>query len=318
MVPLESESTEVTGSSSSAARTERGKTGSEGAAAPIAALSKLAFQDAVLELETTVRNAQDRSSAAVFQFWQSAEKYLGKEVEIEDPAVRGLFGLHVVMVEELLQRVRSQVEATLAAVDIWSQPSLGIVASGLRAVCEPLGDEQLVAAVCGDIVDADRGSEVAQARLRARLQEEVCGRVDERLREHDALREAIRDRQRWRGCSAAARRDVARFRKGSAAGESGLPALMGEPHTTPLEQAEARLADADRQGAEVDTRVLADLSRLGGESVDAVRLPWAALVQIQADFYTAQQSVWSSLGQSCGELVDSVGGGVNNVRAPPG
>merc|ERR1711974_57097 len=104
----------------------------------------------------------------------------------------------------------------------------------------------------------------------------------------------------WHGFASAARRDVARLRKG-AVGESGLPALTGHTHAGPLEQAEIKLHEAMQRLAELDERLLGKCTELA--SVDAVRLPWAALVQIQAEFFTAQQSIWAPLADSLEEFV---------------
>eukprot|EP00439_Symbiodinium_sp_Y106_P068806 s525_g11.t1 len=88
-----------------------------GAAAPIVKLSRLALKDALLELEIVARKTRDASSAAVLQLFQSAEKRLGVEVDIPDPAQRNLFQIHVLAVEELLSQVRSQAMATLEVPD---------------------------------------------------------------------------------------------------------------------------------------------------------------------------------------------------------
>merc|ERR1712039_741842 len=120
--------------------------------------------------------------------------------------------------------------------------------------------------------------------------------------EHAKIRASVRERQRWHGLASAARRDVARLRKG-AVGESGLPALTGQAHAGPIEQAEIRLHEAMQRLAELDERLLGIFTEL--ESVDAVRLPWAALVQIQAEFFTAQQSTWAPLADAFEEFVSS-------------
>ncbi|CAJ1347524.1 unnamed protein product, partial [Effrenium voratum] len=113
-----------------------------GAAAPITKLSRLALKDALLELEIAARKTRDASSSAVLQLFQSAEKRFGLEVEIPDPALRNLFQLHVLAVEELLAQVRSQALATLEAIELWSLPPLGRAAPALRVLsdCE-LGDD---------------------------------------------------------------------------------------------------------------------------------------------------------------------------------
>ena len=51
-----------------------------GASAPISTLSRLAFKDALLELEVAARKTREASSQAMQKLFQSAEKSLGVEV----------------------------------------------------------------------------------------------------------------------------------------------------------------------------------------------------------------------------------------------
>lgn len=278
---------------------------SSGPAAPIVDLAKLAFKDAVLELETKVRSASNVSSGAALQVWQSAEKRLGLEVTIEDPAMRALFDLHVVAVEELCQRVRSHAKATSAAVEAWSSPPLWGLAAELRLL-SPQGDES-AKALGSELGDADQATAAARQRLMARIQTEVNTVIDVRIYRHNDVRAAVRERHLRGGVAAAARRDVARLRKASS-GESGLLSLGGQSSVSPLEQAEERLQGATLAIAKLDEQVLTSLFELGSASVDAVRRPWAALLQIQAEFYTAQQSIWTPLSQSFDEFSAEAGG----------
>ena len=80
----------------------------EGASAPITTLSRLAFKDALLELQVTARKTREASFEVLQRLFQSAERRLGVEVEIEDPAIRSLFQVHVLAVEELLQQARKR------------------------------------------------------------------------------------------------------------------------------------------------------------------------------------------------------------------
>lgn len=258
-------------------------------------LSKLAFKDALLELEATVRKTRDVSSAAVLQLWQVAEKRLGVEVDIEDPALRGLFGLQVVAVEELCNRVRAQAEVTFAAVEMWSQPQLALTAAGMRLLSDSeSGDDSVLGqAVGADLADADATTAKVRARLSARIQSEVFDEIDVRLKEHDEIREAVRDRQRWSNFAVAARRDVAWLRKESP-GSSGLLALSLRS-CGPLEEAEIRLREASEHVANLDSMLLTRLTELREDSVAVVRRPWAALVQIQSEFFMAQQAIWVPL-----------------------
>merc|ERR1719412_1249158 len=134
MVPLEAEPAE---GHEGAHRTPSKR--SNGAAAPIAELSRLALKDAVLELGAGARKTWDVSSAAVLQLWQVAEKRLGVEVDIEDPAIEGLFALHVLAVEDLCSRVRAQADATLAAIEVWNQPQLSNASDGFKFIATANG-----------------------------------------------------------------------------------------------------------------------------------------------------------------------------------
>jgi len=291
MVPLEAEPPD--GNGDAAANAAASPT--EGAAAPISVLSKLAFKDALLELEATVRKTRDVSSAAVFQLWQVAEKRLGVEVDIEDPALRGLFGLHVLAVEELCSRVRDQAEVTFAAVEMWSQPNLLLTAAGMRLLSDSEGgdDSVLGQAISADLADADAATSKIRARLSARIQSEVFDAIEVRLAQHAEIREDVRDRQRWGNFAIAARRDVAWLRKGSP-GSSGLLNLSLRS-SGPLEEAEVRLREASERVADLDSRLLTHLTELRDDSVAAVRRPWASLVQIQSEFFMAQQALWVPL-----------------------
>jgi len=261
--------------------------------APISALSKLALKEAMLEFEATVRKTRDASSAAALLLWHSAERRLGLEVDIDDPALRGLFSVHVLAVEDLLSRVRSQAEASLAAVGIWSQPPLGAVCSGLRLLgSEGKGDADLGEAG-SDLIEADAAMGEASSRFTERLGREVFAVIDERLALHGEVREDVRERQRWRSSAAASLKDVAWLRKGSKG--SGLRALSGRSSSSVLEDSEGKLLETMQMNADFDERLLQRLTNLQAESVDAVRRPWAALLQIQAEYFMAQQAIWAPL-----------------------
>jgi len=279
----------------------RGTTGAatKGAAAPIAELSKMAMKDAMLELEAKVRSMQDFSLSAVLQARQTAAQHLGMEVNLEDPALRGLFDLHVVAVEELFARVRAHAEATLAAADAWSQPPMQSVACEFKLLSTPQAHG--ITALADELSEAAGTTAGARERLASRIKAEVYGTIDERCKVHGDLRAAVRERQRWGNDAAAARRDFARLRKGSA-GESGLLALSGNSSAAPVEQAQERMRQATLAMVKADERLLTSFIELGTASVDAVRRPWAALMQIQAEYYTAQQSIWAPLAQSFEEF----------------
>jgi len=306
MVPLqemspERDSVKDSGGKQMLAGEVRGTTGaaSKGAAAPIAELYKLAMKDAILELEAKVRSVQDFSLSAVLQARQTAAQHLDMEVNIEDPALRGLFDLHVVAVEELFARVRSHAEATLAASDAWSQPPLQSVACEFKLLSMPQAHG--ITALADELSEAEGSTAGARERLASRIKAEVYGTIDDRCKIHDYLRAAVRERQRWGNDAAAARRDVVRLRKASS-GESGLLALSGDSSAAPLAQAQGRMHQATSSMAKADERLLTSFVELGTASVDAVRRPWAALMQIQAEYYTSQQSIWAPLAQSFEEF----------------
>jgi len=73
---------------------------------------------------------------------------------------------------------------------------------------------------------------------------------------------------------------------------------LGGGTTTSLDEAEVRLKEASGNVASIDARLLERLTTLAEESVEAVRTPWAALVQIQSEFYLAQQASWHPLADS--------------------
>mmetsp|Transcript_47950 Transcript_47950/g.104700 ORF Transcript_47950/g.104700 Transcript_47950/m.104700 type:complete len:316 (-) Transcript_47950:115-1062(-) len=306
MVPLEAEPAGFGGSQDDGDGTRGGSGGvansgaevaESGASAPISVLSRLALKDALIELEATARRTRDVSNSAALQLWHLAEKRLGLEVDIDDPALRGLFGLHVLAVEELCARVRAQAEATFAAVETWCQPQLQTTASGLRLLSDSeRGDgSALGEAVGADLQEAEAATGAARVRLLTRIQSEVYEVMDLRLREHAGIREDVRERQRWHANAVAARRDVAWARKGASGTSSGLRALNLYASNGPVEEAEIRLREAMKYVNQLDERLLTRLMDLQAESVDVVRRPWAALVQIQSEFYMAQQAIWVPL-----------------------
>jgi len=277
-----------------------------GATAPISVLSRLALKDAMLEVEATARRTRDLSSAAVHQLWQSAERNLGLEVDIDDPALRGLFGAHVLAIEELCARLRAQTQSFLTAADAFSQPQLKTSAPGLRLLCDldVVDDASCGEVLEGDLWDADQAMSRAQTQLDVRIQSEVLGVLDARLAAHAVIRDEFRERQRWRAVNERLLRDVARLRKG-ATGSSGLQSLSGRPPSGPLEETEARLQEAMTKAADLDHSVLSKLLELQIGGVEAVQRPWAALLQIQSEYYMAEQVAWAPL---AGAFEESIAG----------
>lgn len=279
MVPLEAEPPDIP-------QTEQG-----GVTAPISVLSKLAMKDAIRELEATVRKTRDISSTAAKHFWLSAEKRLGLEVDISDPALRELFGLHVLAVEDLCGRVRIQAEAALAAAEEFAQVDLGATASLLGPLARADSSSK---ALGSELLDAGRASLEVRGRLERRIQEEVFSVLDQRTRVHAEIREDLRERQHWNTIVERLRRDVAYSKKGSSG--SGIRLLSGRTSASEDEEASARLLEAMQKVGDFDGKVLASLLNLSSQSVDAVRMPWASLLQIQSEYFTAQQAMWAPLG----------------------
>jgi len=281
-----------------------------GAAAPISTLSRLALKDAILELEIAARKTKDASTSAVLQLRQRAEQKLGLEVEIADPAMRSLFEEHVLKVDELLLEVRRQATATLEAVQLWSSPQLKPTAAGLRLLSDcDFGDNSAPGLeITADLDDADAAGAQARERCNARLAAEVFAPLDQRLHGHEQIREAIRQRQRCASFATSARMDVASLRKGEVSG-SGLKALSGSSSLGPLEEAEARLKDDMHKAAALDEQILVQLTELKATSVECVKMPMAALIQIQAEYFMAQQVAWASLGEAFDDY-----GGLASVR----
>mmetsp|Transcript_61935 Transcript_61935/g.119392 ORF Transcript_61935/g.119392 Transcript_61935/m.119392 type:complete len:332 (-) Transcript_61935:8-1003(-) len=291
-------------------------TPNNGVTAPIAELSRLALKDAVLELGAGARKTWDASSAAVFQLWQVAEKRLGVEVDIEDPAIESIFALHVLAVEDLCDRVRAQADATLAAVEVWNQPQLSNASDGFKFIATANGAADDGGNIVAQLQEADEAMAASKAILRSKLQSEVYSVLDQRLKHHDAVRENVRNRKRWRATAATARRDVVRFRKEGNPNRSELRSLSSG-QTDSLEEAENRLQEANEKVAELDIAILTLLTELRESSVDDVRRPWAALIQLQADFYLAQQATWATLEEAFVEFVagDSLAGASSSL--PP-
>lgn len=288
-------------------------TPNNGVTAPIAELSRSALKDAVLELGAGARKTWDASSAAVFQLWQVAEKRLGVEVDIEDPAIESIFALHVLAVEDLCDRVRAQADATLAAVEVWNQPQLSNASDGFKFIATANGAADDGGNIGAQLQKADEAMAASKAILRSKLQSEVYSVLDQRLKHHDAVRENVRNRKRWRATAATARRDVVRFRKEGNPNRSELRSLSSR-QTDSLEEAENRLKEANEKVAELDIAILTLLTELRESSVDDVRRPWAAVTQLQAGLYLAQQATWATLEEALVEFAgDSLAGASSSL-----
>lgn len=108
---------------------------STNATAPISALSRIALQETVAEIAASARQTRAASSVAWHWLRLGAERRLGIEVNIDDPALRELFG-HLLQVEGLLGQVRAQGKALVQGASVLAEGSEGSGASitGVTAV----------------------------------------------------------------------------------------------------------------------------------------------------------------------------------------
>ncbi|CAE7414669.1 smc2 [Symbiodinium sp. CCMP2456] len=172
--------------------------------------------------------------------------------------------------------------------------------------CE-LGDDSAPGLeIASDLREAERAISQARERCLCRLSSEVFAPLDQRLHSHEQVREAIRQRQRLAKFATSARLDVAMLRKGEVS-ETGLRSLSGLGG--PLEEAEARLKGDMQRASELDEQVLLQLTQLQETSIDCIKAPWAALVQIQSEYFMAQQVAWAPLGEAFDDY-----GGLQSVR----
>ncbi|CAE7257943.1 smc2 [Symbiodinium pilosum] len=176
----------------------------------------------------------------------------------------------------------------------------------LLSDCE-LGDDSAVGLeIAADLREGEAAVAQARERCLSRLAAEVLAPLDQRLATHEQVREAVRQRQRLAKFSTSARMDVAMLRKGEVS-ETGLRSLSGLGG--PLEEAEARLKDDMQRASEPDEQVFLQLTQLKATSIDCIKNPWAALVQIQSEYFMAQQVAWAPLGEAFDDY-----GGLQSVR----
>jgi len=272
-------------------------------AGDLGALSKKAGHEMFAEFSASALQTRAASSAAWNWLRQGAERRLGIEVSIEDPALRELFGLHVVAVEDLCGRVRAQAEAVLAAAEEFGHTDFGGTAAWLRPLAggddAADGDAQ---ALENELLDAGRASAIARTRLEGRMRDEVFTALEQRLETHARVREDVRERKTWNTLVDRRREDVAYMRK-SLTG-SGLNPISGRSTSIGSAEVDAKLMEALEKVGELDSRILAGLLEMQADSVDTVRRPWAALLQIQSEYFMAQQAMWAPLGSAFRECVE--------------
>eukprot|EP00747_Dinoflagellata_sp_TGD_P206892 gnl/TRDRNA2_/TRDRNA2_80525_c0_seq1.p1 gnl/TRDRNA2_/TRDRNA2_80525_c0~~gnl/TRDRNA2_/TRDRNA2_80525_c0_seq1.p1 ORF type:complete len:605 (+),score=122.32 gnl/TRDRNA2_/TRDRNA2_80525_c0_seq1:77-1891(+) len=206
-------------------------------AAPIGALSRAAFQDTLAELSAHARQAQTDSTSALRTLRIGAERRLGIEVKIEDPALRELFG-HLLQVEELLLQVRQNGEALANGAEVLADgpprplpanPAAALVSGdgvrggtpqptglmgaaslsdALAAVARSGASEAEVSDAASTVDQAawitlslsPNASEKGSARysMVRRLIEEVFEPIESQLAEHERIRGLLREQQNWR------------------------------------------------------------------------------------------------------------------------
>jgi len=262
-------------------------------------LAKLALKDAINELVVKVHLTGHEALAAAHQVWQAVEQNLAVEVVIDDPALRELFS-HVLAVEEMLRRVRSQAQSILKVGQAIVPPHG--VAAKLRelqdAALEAGGETPGAEILQEDLEDASQAVVEATERLRKRLNSDVFAVVEDRFRIHSVLREDLREGLRWRAVADRKRRDL--VSNSRAISLSGL-------NSAGMNDGDALLREATAHVVAIEEKVLSRLLKLKAESVEAVQAPWRALLQIQAEFFMSQAAVWSPVTGSfveCGVLRD--------------
>lgn len=249
--------------------------------APISTVSRIALQETIAEISASARQTRDASSLAWRWLRLGAERRLGIEVNVDDPALRELFG-HLLQVEGLLGEVRSQayslIQGTSLLAEGHSNGGVGLaglaggaggsstastqgggaqaatlLAESLTLLASRAGTRARLTAsaasdasvgssteggsagstavprgrLCGDapaiVANAvwhtvsmspnasDSGS--ARYRMERRLCEEVFEPVENQLKEHDRLRDCLRERDGWRQQLTQCQREVAKLRK---------------------------------------------------------------------------------------------------------
>jgi hypothetical protein len=267
----------------------------------------LSIRDAITDIVAASQLSRTASRAAVQQVWHAVESSLGVEVAFEDPALRELFAVHVLAVEELCLRIRAQAVSLCAAVDTFARSPFGELIDGLRTMRvvtsapRPPGASasSLPEALETEIGLSSRANVDSVERLRERTQREVIDVIEQRFRTHAALREDVRERERWHTVAQKTRQDLASLRR--------PPVEPGDRvrGVHPTDEAEHRHREALDHVRVIDEQMLATLLDLQASSVDAVKGPWAALLHLQADFFVAQQSTWTPLAdvfEECAEV----------------
>lgn len=256
-----------------------------GATAPIMGLSMLAVQDTFREIGVQARQSTANTQEAIQRMWHSAEKHLGIEVDIEDPALRELFQ-GCLCVENVLGQIRQQAEAlAIASHQMSSAPSTPL-RQGLGDLC---GEES---EVLQSFVKLNAETEATHNHLIQRLRLEVFDRIDRQVQAHQAVRDDARERKRWQTTLDHHRSELTKTKQ-QPFSLSGLRSLDGKDRSKRIEELEQKMAMSMGKVQTLDQSVLERLLELRKNSAESVRWPWAALLQIRAEFFAAQAKQWS-------------------------
>lgn len=281
-----------------AAATAAGEKATErGASAPFGKLSMLAVQEALQEIGAQARQSTANSQAAFQRIWHAAEKQFGIEVEMEDPALRELFR-GCICVETILGQIRQQANTLAnASEQLLRAPSVPL-RQGLMSLC---GDES---AIPQSFVKLGAEQEESHNHLMERLRLEVFDRIEKQIAKHEAVRDEARERQRWHLTLDSHRSELVALKQRPVG--SGLRNVDGNDKAKRIEELQEKMNASMARVAALDQSVLETLLELQRSACEAVRWPWAALLQIQAEFYATQAKQWSPLADSIGETLASL------------
>ncbi|CAJ1367889.1 unnamed protein product, partial [Effrenium voratum] len=300
----------------------------EGSALP-GATSRAKLQETLAELAAT--SLTGAASAALRRLRQDAERKLGLEVKIEDPALRELFG-HLLQVEQLLFQLRQQAVALQEATNAFAEgagrllrraggnspagsptqegPGSGALATKLRELSELSGtpredrlgpelDKAVASVTWQTLSRSPNAGEGGSARYRLERElNEVLQLVDGQLEQHEKLRQQIRERDCWKGAAEQCQQELAAARRGASFGAS----FFAGPTTAMarLDALQEQLQEAQAKMAALDTDVLAQLLEVKAEARSLVAKPWAALARIRCEFFASMAASWAPVATDLG------------------
>jgi len=296
--------------------------GSKGSGNSLSALSRIALKETMTELSISAQQTRAVSSATLQRLRLEAEKRLGIDVQLEDPAMDELFG-YLLQVENSLEELRCHTNSLLEGTRVLCdglhssysssfQNLIGKVAAGTSNTKESSTNHRSALAESFAVLAAksriyERVPEMvsdsirntlslspnaggvgsARYQMMRRLQEEVLDAIESQFAEHDRLRELIRERQVCGKKVEQCQRQVATLRKHENGG-SGLRPLA-TIWTSPgcATGAEERLRHTQSKIASLDGDVFAKLLEIKAHAHGLVARPWAAFAQIRADYFAS-------------------------------